>query len=101
MNTQEYSDLARITASWAHGIRNGQAVLVAETLERVSAYCLEQAGVPDEYMREAFRCPCVNAVGVSWWKLLCRPLKWWIDSAHDAVILAKSEYSLVFMLLYW
>jgi len=70
MNTQEYSELSRITASWAQGIRNGQAVLVAETLERVSAYCLEQASVPDEYARESFKCPCVNAVEVNWWKLL-------------------------------
>jgi len=71
MNTSDYAELARITASWAHGIREGQAVLVAETLERVSAYCLEQANVPDEYMRESFKCPCVNAVEVKWWKLLC------------------------------
>ena len=49
MNTNEYSEISRLTASWAQGIRNGQAVLVAETLERVSAYCLEQASVPDEW----------------------------------------------------
>ena len=54
MNTQEYSELAKHTASWAQGIRNGQAVLVAETLERVSAYCLEQAAVPDEWEK-----PCI------------------------------------------
>jgi len=70
MNTNDYAQLAKHTASWAQGIRNGQAVLVAESLERVSAYCLEQASVPDEYMRESFKCPCVNAVEVKWWKLL-------------------------------
>ena len=80
MNTQEYSDLARITASWAQSIRNGQAVLVAESLERVSAYCLEQASVPDEYARESFKCPCVNAVEVSWWKLLSLAPIWkWLQ----------------------
>ena len=58
MNTSDYSELAKHTASWAQGIREGQAVLVAETLERVSAYCLEQAGVPDEWEKS---CTVKNA----------------------------------------
>ena len=86
MNTSEYSDLARITASWAESIREGQAVYVADALERVSAYCLEQAGVPDEYAREAFRCPCVNAVEVSWWKLLSPVPIWkWLQELWSRV----------------
>ena len=80
MNTNDYAQLAKHTASWAQGIRNGQAVLVAESLERVSAYCLEQVSVPDEYAREVFRCTCVNAVEVSWWKLLYPVSTWkWLQ----------------------
>jgi len=80
MNTQEYAEISRLAASWAQSIRNGQAVLVADALERVSAYCLEQAAVPDEYIRESFKCPYVNDVEQKKSGLICPAPTWkWLQ----------------------
>jgi len=57
MNSNDYTELAKYTASWANSIRLGNAEIVAETLERVSVRCMEFASVPDEWER----CAAKNA----------------------------------------
>ena len=76
MNTSEYSELAKHTASWAESIREGQAVLVAETLERVSAYCLEQSKVPDEWEKS---CTVKNAEQKKYGLVCPAPIWKWLQ----------------------
>ena len=77
MNTNDYAQLAKHTAQWAQGIRDGQAVYVADALERVSAYCLERASVPDEWEKKLCN---VNAAEQRKYGLTCPAPTWkWLQ----------------------